>query len=108
VKKVITTDTLLLSNDLIVKLLGVKENPQVNGEAIKFLEKKTNNQQIFLRFDEVKYDQANNLLAYVYLKNKTFLNAHLIKNGLALTDREIDHKNRSKFEKLEKEHVQSK
>lgn len=108
VKKVITADTLLLSNDLTVKLLGVKENSQINGEAIKFLEKKTNNQQIFLRFDEEKYDQANNLLAYVYLKNKTFLNAHLIKNGLAFTDREIDHKNRTKFEKLEKEYVQSK
>jgi hypothetical protein len=108
VKKVLTADTLLLSNDLTVKLLGVKENSQINGEAIKFLEKKTNNQQIFLRFDEEKYDQANNLLAYVYLKNKTFLNAHLIKNGLAFTDREIDHKNRTKFEKLEKEYVQSK
>ncbi|RPJ00577.1 MAG: site-specific DNA-methyltransferase, partial [Deltaproteobacteria bacterium] len=33
----------------------------------------------------------------LYLWNKTFLNAHLIKNGLADTDIEYDYKNRKKF-----------
>mgnify|MGYP006285860413 CR=1 FL=1 len=108
VKKVVAPDTLLLSNDLKVRLLGVKEKPQVNGEAIEFLEKKTNNQLVFLRFDEKKYDKADNLLAYVYLKNKTFLNAHLLKNGLAIADRNTQYKNKKKFEKLEEDHDHSK
>lgn len=102
VKKVISPELILLNNDTIVRLLGVKESPNINGEATKFLCDKTNNQQVFLRFDEHKHDKENNLLAYVYLKNKTFLNAHLIKNGLALANTEMEYKNKSKFIKLQK------
>ncbi len=101
VKEVISSEFIKLNNDLIVRLLGVKASPHINGEAKKFLQEKTKNQQIFLRFDTKKYDNANNLLAYVYLKNKTFLNAHLIKNGLALTDLSIEYKNKEKFKKLQ-------
>ncbi|MGB0950140.1 MAG: thermonuclease family protein, partial [Marinirhabdus sp.] len=70
----------------------------------QFLVDKTNNQQIFLKFDDKKYDNSNNLLAYVYLKNKTFLNAHLIKNGLAVTDAKTTFKNKTKFLKLQENH----
>ena len=35
-----------------------------------------------MRFDETKYDKQNNLLCYLYLENKTFINAHLIKKRL--------------------------
>jgi modification methylase len=105
VKKVIDAENILLSNDLRVKLLGVKKHPQMNGKAVDFLKAKTNNQQIYLRFDSEKYDKSNNLLAYVYLKNKTFLNAHLIKNGLALADSSSEYKNKARFEKLEREYA---
>lgn len=100
VKEIISPELIKLNNDLIIRLIGVKENHKNNGEAKLFLEKKTAKQQIFLKFDEIKHDKSNNLLAYVYLKNKTFLNAHLIKNGLAYPDTEMDYKNRLKFIKL--------
>lgn len=105
VKEVISPELIKLKNNLIVRLIGVKENHRVNGQATEFLKKKTNNQQVFLKFDEQKYDNANNLLAYVYLKNKTFLNAHLIKNGLAISDKKTDYKNKSKFLKLEENYA---
>ena len=97
VKEVISPELIKLNNDLVVRLLGVKEYPQANGEATQFLRNKTNNQQVFLKFDALKHDNSNNLLAYVYLKNKTFLNAHLIKNELAQVDTTYDFKYKSKF-----------
>ncbi len=36
-------------------------------------------------------------MCYLYLKNKTFLNAHLIKEGLAEPDKEADFKYKNKF-----------
>jgi len=102
VKEVISPELIQLNNDLIVRLLGVKEHPKANGEATQFLKDKTSNQQVFLKFDEIKHDNSNNLLAYVYLKNKTFLNAHLIKNGLAIADTETEYKNKKKFKQLQK------
>jgi len=101
VKEIISPELIKLNNDLIVRLLGVKENQKVNYAATEFLSQKTDNQQVFLKFDDMKHDNSKNLLAYVYLKNKTFLNAHLIKNGLAHADREQDYKNKAKFIKLE-------
>ncbi|HXL58488.1 MAG TPA: hypothetical protein VN958_19635, partial [Chitinophagaceae bacterium] len=43
------------------------------------------------------YDSENNLLCYLYLQNKTFINAHLIKSGLVHSDRESDFKYKEKF-----------
>ena len=42
-------------------------------------------------------------MAYVYLKNKTFLNAHLIKNELAEIDLLYQFKNKERFIKYQKQ-----
>lgn len=97
VKEIIDPETLKLNNDLIVKLLGVKNNPNKSKEAINFLKDKTNKQRIFLRFDNLKYDKNNNLLCYLYLQNKTFINAHLIKNGYVSVNQDMDYKYKEKF-----------
>lgn len=55
-----------------------------------------------MKFDNQKYDDQNNLLCYLYLKNKTFLNAHLIKEGYAEPDLALDFKYKSKFITLTK------
>src|SRR5690606_14444067 len=104
VKEVISPTKIKLNNDLTIRLLVVKELSQENSKAKEFLQEKTDNQQIYLRYDKLKHDSSNNLFAYVYLKNKTFLNAHLIKNGLALADTTIDYKNKEKFIKLQKQY----
>jgi len=100
VKEVISPEKLRLSNDLIVRLIGIKEDKLVNGKATLFLTNRTKGKRVFLKYDIVKYDQENNLLCYLYLENKTFINAHLIKNGLVQVDREIDFKYKEKFTRL--------
>jgi DNA modification methylase len=97
VKEVISPEKIRLSNGLTIKLLGVKENPTINGKATAFLVEKTRGKKVFLKYDNLKYDSENNLLCYLYLENKTFINAHLIKNGLVKVDSEIDFKYKEKF-----------
>lgn len=100
VKEILSTEKILLNNEMIIKLLGIKENPEKNGKAVDFLTKKVKGKRVFLRYDNIKYDKNNCLLCYVYLENKTFINAQLIKNGLALVDAEIDFKYKQKFQTL--------
>lgn len=102
VKEIIDPETLKLNNDLIIKLLGVKNNPNKSKEAVNFLKDKTSRQRVFLRFDNLKYDKNNNLLCYLYLQNKTFINAHLIKNKLVEVDNNSDYKYKIKFINLTK------
>jgi len=97
VKEIISPELIRLNNDLVVRLIGVKEKKEANGNALKFLTLKTKNQKVFMKFDETKHDSENHLLVYLYLKNKTFLNAHLIKGGYALPDTTIDFKYKDKF-----------
>jgi modification methylase len=97
IKEVISSETLRLDNGLIIKLLGIKENRKKSEKAIQFLREKTQGQKVFLKFDEIKHDEKNNLLCYLYLKNKTFLNAHLIKNNLTDVDTTFDFKFKTKF-----------
>ncbi len=97
VKEIISPEILILNNGLKIRLLGVKENPEKNGEAVQFLREKTRGQKIFMRFDTIKYDEKNNLLCYLYLWNKTFLNAHLVKKDLTDVDTTMDYKYKSKF-----------
>lgn len=89
-----------LSNNLIIKLIGIKEEPVHNGKATSFLIEKTKGKRVFLKYDQVKYDSENNLLCYLYLENKTFINAHLIKTGLVEVDRNIDFKYKEKFQNI--------
>ncbi len=105
VKEIVSPEMLLLSNDLLVKLIGVKSNQEKQSEAINFLKSKLKNQRVYMRFDSLKYDQEDNLLCYLYLKNKTFINAHLIKYGLVDVDSDFDYKHRMKFLNLAKHYA---
>jgi len=102
VKEVISPELIKLNNDLIIRLLGVKEKKSVNEQAIKFLLEKTKGQKVFMKFDNQKYDERNNLLCYLYLKNKTFINAHIIKEGLVDVDGLTDFKYKDKFLNLQR------
>jgi site-specific DNA-methyltransferase (adenine-specific) len=102
VKEVISPELVKLDNDLVVRLIGVKEIEVANGQAIRFLIDKTKGQKVFMKFDNQKYDEGNNLLCYLYLKNKTFINAHIIKEGLADVDRSTDFKYKNKFLNLQR------
>jgi len=110
VKEVISPEILALNNGLKIRLIGVKEKLEKNTQAIHFLEEKTIGQKVFLKFDTIKYSKKNEkyykdneLFCYLYLRNKTFINAHLIKNGLVDVDISFDYKYKSKFLEYRKE-----
>jgi site-specific DNA-methyltransferase (adenine-specific) len=100
VKAILSPEVLVLDNGLKVRLLGVKENKEANGRALKFLNEKFKGEKVFLKYDSIKHDKDGNLLCYVYLKNKTFINAHLIKNHLADFDTSLTYQYKSKFLQL--------
>ena len=97
VKHIISPERLVIGDGLHVRLLGVKEKTETSNRAVEFLTDKTRGQNVFMKFDTVKYDKDNNLLCYLYLQNKTFINAHLIKRGLVDVDTSLDYKFQRKF-----------
>lgn len=96
----ISSEIVKLTNDLTIRLIGVKEKKDFNGKAKDYLISKTKGQKVFLKYDEQKYDEQNRLLCYLYLQNKTFVNAHLIKEKLANVDTSINFKYKDKFLQL--------
>lgn len=103
VKQIVSPETLTLNNGLTIKLLGVKESRGKNREAMQFLKAKTKGQRVLLKFDALKYDEQDNLLCYVYLQNKSFVNAHLVKSGFVDVDTTMDYKYKSRFLMLQRE-----
>jgi len=97
VKEVISPELIRLNNDLIIRLIGIKQNPAINGKATEYLINKLKGKKIFLKYDELKHDIDNHLMAYLYLENKTFINAHLLKEGMANVDNTIEFKYKNKF-----------
>ena len=97
VKNVLSANKIALNNGLIVQLLGVQPNPKFENFAIEFLKEKFKKRKVFLKYDTVKYDNENNLLCYVYLDNKTFVNNHLIRTGFVTVDESFDYKYKKKF-----------
>lgn len=111
VKYVDSVKTIVLENDLMVNLIGIDPYPlnwkilgeDVNSEGIKFLEDKFRNSKVYLKFDQEKYDADGNLYSYVYLENKTFINAHILKNGFAQVDMNNKYAQINKFSKIVQE-----
>lgn len=97
IKEVLSPELVKLDNDLTIRLIGVKEKTEINGKAKEHFDFKNERSKVFLKFDEQKYDEKNQLLCYLYLQNKTFINAHLIKEKLVTVDTSINFKYKTKF-----------
>lgn len=97
VKEVISPNKILLNNGMEIKLLGIKEKDNFKPQAINYLKEKFNKRKIYLKYDLQKYDKNNNLMCYVYLDNKTFINNHLIRTGFVDVETNFDYSCKSKF-----------
>lgn len=95
--KIISPEEMILNNGLKIKLLGIKAIPNMHDKALAFLNEKLRGQTVYLKYDKRKFDQNGTLLAYLYLKNETFINLHLIKKGLAAPADDYDYSRRSEF-----------
>ena len=97
VKEVISPNKILLNNGMEIKLLGIKEKDNFTLQAINYLKEKFNKRKIYLKYDLQKYDKNNNLMCYVYLDNKTFINNHLIRTGFVDVETNFNYSCKSKF-----------
>jgi modification methylase len=91
VKEVISPELIKLNNDLVIRLIGIKQNISVNGKANEYLINKVRGKKVFLKYDHQKHDEQNN----------TFINAHLLKEKLVIVDNSIDFKYKTKFNELQ-------
>lgn len=97
VKEIFSPEEMMLDNGLKIRLLGVKKKIGNYEEACNFLRKIIKGNKVFLKFDDVKYDKEGNLLCYLYLRNKTFINACLIKQGYADVDASTEYRYKNRF-----------
>jgi site-specific DNA-methyltransferase (adenine-specific) len=98
VREVVSPKDLLLASGRTVRLIGIRENGVNNRDAIAFLEKLTRNQKVMLRYDKgLNAADGAPIPCYLYLKNKTFVNAHLIKSGFVDVDTSFAYEKREKF-----------
>jgi micrococcal nuclease len=97
IKKIVDGDTFWIDNGtakgLKVRLIGIntpesrktnrKDVEYFGKEAKNYLTKLLSNKRVRLVYDLTPQDRCGRALAYVYLEDGTFLNAHLVKNGYA-------------------------
>jgi modification methylase len=99
--EIINADIVRIDNGCIIKFLGVDVNR--SQETIAYLNKQLLGKKIIIKDQTETNNDSNITLAYIYLKNKIFINAYLIKSGLANADISINHRFANKFIKLERE-----
>lgn len=105
---IIDESTIMIDNGKFIRFLGViiKEKQR----TLEYLRSMILGKEIYIKIDDVSgteekchiswqwEDNMNEIVeAYVYLKNKIFINLFLIKSGLALADRDKNHKYKDKF-----------
>jgi len=98
---IVDESTIRLDTGLKVKFLGIKSENK--NETKDYLQNYILGKNVFLKFDDSYSIENNTISAYVYLKNKIFINANLIKLGLAVPNNSLNHKYKEKFFKLWKE-----
>jgi DNA modification methylase len=101
VTEIVDERTVRLDTGRVVQFLGVRIDKK--EEVISYLQSYILGKKIFLTFDTGRVVKEKDIAAYVYLKNKIFVNSYLVKSGLASPDFSIDHKYKDNFTKLWKE-----
>ncbi len=98
---IVDEHTLLLHTGLKVRFLGVQVVQR--QAALEYFKDYLLRKEVFLRLDNDADAKGDLVEAYVYLKNRIFINAHLIKSGIARADRLKAHTHQMKFVALEQQ-----
>lgn len=97
VSQILSPELLVLNNGQKIRLIGIKPKEETKIEALEFLREKLNRRKVFLKYDDIKYDKDNNILCYLYLDNKTFINNHLVRTGYVDVDTSYEYTHKEKF-----------
>jgi len=110
--RVVDGDTILLNNGERVRLIGV-DTPETKHpkkpveyfgkEASAFTKKMVEGEVVTLKYDWQSKDKYGRTLAYVYLKDGTFLNAEIVKQGYGHAYTRFPFKYLEQFKEYEKE-----
>jgi len=106
VVEIVNESSIKLDTGLIVKFLGVRVDKK--EETTQYLYNNILRKDVILTFYGNEVLEKDTVIAYVYLKNKIFVNSYLIKSGLASPDLSVNHKYKDKFIQLWKERVYGK
>ena len=83
----------------MIQFLGVKIDKK--AETLRYLHDYVLGKNIIIQYPDPEKSAGEMAEAYVYLKNKIFINAYLIKSGLGSPDPLVTHKFSDKFAKLQ-------
>ncbi len=100
---IVDENTIRLDTGRVVRFLGVRSKRK--SDALRYLDKYLLGKTVSLKFSgsgtaenrEAGASPDRPVAAYVHLKNRIFVNAYLIKSGLASPDLSEDHKLKAKF-----------
>ncbi|TRZ46229.1 thermonuclease family protein [Robertkochia solimangrovi] len=98
IKKFVDGDTFWIDNGTEkgekIRLIGIDAPESRNmfnikkeafgTEASEYIKQLLQGKKVRLEYDVDKYDRYGRTLAYAYLEDGTFLNAHLVENGYAM------------------------
>ena len=110
--RVVDGNTIILSNGETVKPIGVeagkikypgKPVKDFRKEATAFINQMVKGKEVRLEYGQQKKDKYGQLLAYIYLKDGTFLNAEIIKQGYGHADTRFPFKYKEQFKQYEEE-----
>jgi len=107
IKEILSEEEMILSDGRRVRLIGIRGIPGRRAEALDFLKRKTGGQKVFIKKDPAVPEGNGVTPVYLYLWNRTFINAHLIKKGLARVDESVEFKYRERFLRYQGEAVKS-
>ena len=91
VTEILSPISVRLDDDRIVTLRGIKALDSKSGAAIDYLNQTVRGRQVVIKRDE----KAPTVSVYLYLKNRTFVNARLVREGLVQLDGSVDVTNRA-------------
>ncbi len=94
VKEVLSPVRLTLSSGALITLLGIIPDEAKAEEAIELLKSMTKGQRVFIKHDKLIPEES---MCYLYLSNKTFVNARLIKSGLVGVDTAAAYMHKERF-----------
>lgn len=100
VVEIIDEQTIKIDNGLVVKLKGVEVIKK--EDAVKYLKEYILKKEVLIKHDSKTPDSDGQIKAYVYLENGIFVNAYLIKSGMAKAEKKENYDKKEKFIKLEK------
>ncbi len=97
IASIISPEVVVLSDGRKIRLTGVKTIPDREDAAMEFLMNITKGEKLFVKIDPTAKSGKDEISGYLYLKNKTFINAHLIKKGVVVPDTENNYLLKDKF-----------